>query len=100
MLARIVAILLLLIPSTAFSAPLQAPPVRACPPQAPPLRPDPSEKTELRLVDGVIYQVPVGTDWKETTKFPPLHRLPTTTQTQPLTQSPFCVDGRCTLPNR
>lgn len=91
---------LLLTVSDVKGAAPQAPPLRPYPPQAPPLRPEPSEKTELRLVDGVIYQVPVGIDWKETTKFPPLHRLPTATQTQPLTQTPFYVDGRCTLPNR
>lgn len=95
-------LLCLLLSANAQAAAPQAPPVRACPPQAPPLRPDPSEKTELRLVDGVIYQVPVDTDWMETTKFPTYHRLPTPTTTQPLTpnSTPFCPDGRCTLPNR
>lgn len=48
------------------------------------------QQTELRLVNGVLYQVPVGTDWSKTTQFPPYRTL-----TQPV-----CPDGRCNLPNR
>lgn len=94
---KLLLVLCLFCPAVANAAAPQAPPLRPCPPQAPPLRPDPSEKTELRLYNGVIYEVPVGTHWDSTPNFKVLHRIQ---PTAPLTQSPFCPDGRCNLPNR
>jgi len=64
-----VAVLLLTV-GESNAKPPQAPPVRPLPPQAPPVR---SEKTELRLYNGKIHQVPVDAPWDSTPNYPILN---------------------------
>lgn len=89
---RLLLTLCLFCPAAAQAAVPQAPPIRPCPPQAPPVRPEPAKQTELRMVNGVIYEVTVDTPWADTTKGKVFQSVSP--------QTPFCPDGRCTLPNR